>query len=458
VQSVPGQTPPQLKAAYGDQLTFSASVTPVSPFGPLHGQVAYYIDGNYVATTNIGGSFVSSPLLAVGDHTVEARYCDGRSPTPCAADAGVYYDSSASILLTVDKASTLTTITCDRSLTATTYTGAPLTPCTATVTGAGGLSLTLAPSYANNINASPMPPGTPTATVMFDYAGDANYLPSGAGTAFLISKAPSTTTLTCPSSAFFTGSALTPCTAAATGAGGLNQPVPITYFRSTNLGTATATITPPGFTGDANHDGSSASPRTFDIVMQWSLTTSDGCTAEDLDVSISGNDVSLGHLGAEDIDAQSICVHGAYAPLPSLGDANSHYKITFTYDLATWDAYDAFVEGTATGYWDSFSISVSNAPYQQLTTLSDPITTANLPGLAFIWGGSNYGDGVLECNPSTLSCTLSAYAEANDAIVPGTHEGGNYLNVVLDTRTTPFTDVTHPSYGTFRILNVVPVP
>jgi hypothetical protein len=237
-----------------------------------------------------------------------------------------------------------------------------------------------------------------------------------------------------------------------TGAGGLNQAVtPVNYINNTDVGTATASAS---YIPDSNHFGSSGT-KTFAIIqLTWAMTASDGCTAESLDVSISGNAISMGHISAPGDGSQPSCIHGATALLPSLGAGNSSYKVTFEYDLATWDAYNAFVTGTQTGYWDSFSVSVSGTPYQNLS-LSDPITTSQLPGLAFIWGGSNYGDGILECNPS--ACTLSTYATAT-AIVPGTGDGSNYLNVVLDTRTTPFVDTTHPSYGTIRILNVTPVP
>ena len=52
------------------------------------------------------------------------------------------------------------------------------------------------------------------------------------------------------------GSPLTPCTAAVTGAGGLNQSISVTYVNNINPGTAGATA---AFAGDANHDGSNGS-------------------------------------------------------------------------------------------------------------------------------------------------------------------------------------------------------
>src|SRR5439155_1886 len=49
-----------------------------------------------------------------------------------------------------------------------TYTGVAQTPCSVSVTGAGGLNLTPGPDYSNNTNAG-------TATASYTYAATANY-------------------------------------------------------------------------------------------------------------------------------------------------------------------------------------------------------------------------------------------------------------------------------------------
>jgi hypothetical protein len=66
-------------------------------------------------------------------------------------------------------------------------------------------------------------------------------------------KANSETVVTCPASMIYTGSALTPCTVAVTGAGGLNLTPDPDYSANTNVGTASASYT---YAGDANHNGS----------------------------------------------------------------------------------------------------------------------------------------------------------------------------------------------------------
>src|SRR2546428_8179254 len=83
------------------------------------------------------------------------------------------------------QASSTTTVTCPSSVT---YTGSPLTPCTASVSGPGGLSQTLTVSYSNNTN-------TDTTTALQTFSGDANHHVSGDSKTFTIDKASSTTTV-----------------------------------------------------------------------------------------------------------------------------------------------------------------------------------------------------------------------------------------------------------------------
>ena len=63
---------------------------------------------------------------------------------------GNYNNASGSVDIVINKAPTVTTVTINGG--PFTYTGSAITPATVTVTGAGGLDLTPAASYANNIN------------------------------------------------------------------------------------------------------------------------------------------------------------------------------------------------------------------------------------------------------------------------------------------------------------------
>src|SRR5437660_7911348 len=94
----------------------------------------------------------------------------------------------------------------------------------------------------------------------YTYAGDANHEGSSDSKNFEITKAATTTTVTCPASATYTGTALTPCSVTVTGAN-LSLTAGANYTNNTNAGTATASYT---YAGDSNHEGSSDS-KNFEI-------------------------------------------------------------------------------------------------------------------------------------------------------------------------------------------------
>ncbi|PRY56057.1 hypothetical protein BCF74_1204 [Knoellia remsis] len=142
---------------------------------------------------------------------------------------------------------TTTTVSCPDS--PTTFTGAALEPCTAMATAGDGWSTSLPVTYSGNLNA-----GTATATAR--WTGDAKHLASSGSATFQIAKAPSTVSVSCPSSVTYTGSAQTPCTAGVTGAGDLAQDLEVAYADNTTAGTATATA---AYAGDANHTASTGS-------------------------------------------------------------------------------------------------------------------------------------------------------------------------------------------------------
>jgi hypothetical protein len=154
--------------------------------------------------------------------------------------------STDSKSFTIDKASSTTVVSCPVSVT---FDGSAQTPCSANVTGAGGLNQSVSVNYSANTNA-----GTATASAAF--AGDANHSGSSSSKTFTIDKATSTSIVTCPVSVTYSGSAKTPCSANVTGAGGLSQSLSVTYSDNTNAGTATASAS---FGGDSNHKPSSDS-------------------------------------------------------------------------------------------------------------------------------------------------------------------------------------------------------
>src|SRR4029077_16344517 len=168
------------------------------------------------------------------------------------AGDGNHAASSGTGSFTISPATSIVTVICPA--TALTYTGAAQTPCTATYTTSEARStvLPLTPTYTNNTNVG-------AAGASASYAGDANHTGSGNSGSFAISKATSSVTVICPTTALtYTGAAQTPCTATYTTSEAPSTVVPLTptYTNNTNVGTAGAS---GSYAGDANHTGSSNS-------------------------------------------------------------------------------------------------------------------------------------------------------------------------------------------------------
>ena len=226
------------------------------------------------------------------------------------------------------------------------------------------------------------------------------------------------------------------------------------------------------FTFQVEDDGGTAldgvnldpSANTMTVHVISFAPTTDCAPDETPEVTVAGNSVTMGVVRGD--TTMNSCIHGASALLPPLTGGNTKYQVTFSYNLFTWDSYNADEsERGGDGYWDSFSVSVSGgAPYASLT-LKDPLNGAQVLAsgtsfnLGFVWGGTNFGDGLLECYPAG-DCTRSPDIGAAQKIevIPVTAAGSNYLNVVLDTKTLPAGNHEHASYGKIRILSIVQLP
>jgi hypothetical protein len=234
---------------YGGTVNLSATLTDGS--SPVSGKtVNFTLNGN-----SVGNGVTDASGVATLNNASLAGINAGSYPTGVGASfAGdpTFLTSSASNSLTVNKADAVIVVT-GYSVQ---YDGNPHTA-TGSATGVNGESLAgLDLSGTTHTNAG-------------NYAGDpwtftdvtGNYNNTAGTVDDAISKAPSTTTVTCPATILYSGSPLTPCSATATGAGNLSVGVTVTYTDNVNPGIATANAT---YAGDPNHDGSTGS-NTFRI-------------------------------------------------------------------------------------------------------------------------------------------------------------------------------------------------
>ena len=258
--------------------------------------------------------------------------------------------SSDSKDFTIDKAPSVTTVTITGA--PFTYTGSAITPASVTVTGAGGLSLTPAPVYANNIDAG-------TANASYSFAGDANHEGSSDSKDFTIDKAPSVTTVTITGAPFtYTGSAITPATVTVTGAGGLSLTPTADYANNIDAGTATASYS---YTGDANHEGSSDS-KDFTIDKAPSVTT---VTITGAPFTYTGSAITPASVTVTGAGGLSLTPTADYANNIDAGTANASYSF----------AGDANHEGSS----DSKDFTIDKAP---------SVTTVTITGAPFTYTGS----------------------------------------------------------------------
>jgi hypothetical protein len=236
---------------YGGATTLSATLT--SGGNPVaNASIAFTLAGGDAGSAMTDASGVATVTGVSLGSTGAGSY-----PTSIGASfagTSTMAASSGTGALSVARASSTTSVDCPASET---FTGDPIEPCTASVTGAGGLDAGVSVTYQDNVNA-----GTASADATF--AGDANHEPSSAQATFTVDPAASSVTLTCPTDVPYTGSAQTPCAAMVTGPGGLDEALDVTYTNNV-LGTATASA---AWGGDGNHTGSSASA-SFEITFVW---------------------------------------------------------------------------------------------------------------------------------------------------------------------------------------------
>jgi len=231
---------------YGANGSVTVSVT--SGSSTPTGEISLSVDGGTaVSRTLVAGSYTFTstdiPALATpnaGGHSLSASY----------AGAAGFVASSAIGTLPVNRAPTVTTVVIVGGPFS--YTGAAQTPATVTVTGPGGLSLTPAASYADNVDAG-------IATASYSYAGDGNYDPSSDSKSFSINKAASTTVTHGADPFSYDGTTHAGGSGSVTGAGGLDTAATSLTYTGDQVNAGTYYVT-AHYAGDANHDPSHGEP------------------------------------------------------------------------------------------------------------------------------------------------------------------------------------------------------
>jgi len=249
----------------------SGHITPATPLVHVTGGPFTYDANQHPATVMVTGvlneAVSGTPTVTYsppGDTTVPVNagtYNVGVSFTSANSN---YTNASGSGSIVINKAISITTVTFEVG--PYTYRGSPFTA-TASATGVGGLNQMLSPTYSGDCTNVTVPDGC-TASATFD--GDDNHFGSNSSGSITITKAASTTTVTCPTNETYTSFAIEPCTAKVTGAGGLNiDPFTVSYTDNINAGTAHAGAS---YSGDQNHDPSSDA-KTFTIDKAPTTTT-----------------------------------------------------------------------------------------------------------------------------------------------------------------------------------------
>lgn len=222
--------------AMGNTCTYNNS--PCAGSGSAKGVLGEVLTPVNVAYKDALGNLLTSAPVNAGTYSVAARY---------AGDANYNQKQSAPATITITPASSTTTVTC----LSVTYTGAPQTPCSASVTGAGGLSSSLPVSYANNVNAG-------MATASASFAGDTNHAGSSGSKTFTILKANASCTVT-GYSVTYDGSAHT-ATGTCTGVlGEILSGLNLSGTTHTNAGTYSDSWTFTDSTGNYNNASSTVS-------------------------------------------------------------------------------------------------------------------------------------------------------------------------------------------------------
>jgi hypothetical protein len=319
--------------------------------------------------------------------------------------------------------STVTTVTCPASVV---YNGAAQTPCTATVTGSGGLNQSLPVTYTNNTNAG-------TATASASFTGDTNHAASSNSANFTINTASQAITFTPPTSPVIYG--VSPISLSATG-GASGKPVVFSIDASSTgsgmINGSMLTVTGVGNliinanqAGDSNHLAATQVTRTI-VVNVATLTvaannasrvygTNNPAFTGSVTGAVSGDTYTQSYSTVATISSNV----GTYPIVPSVTGANlTDYAVTVQDGTLTITQ-----AGTATSM-NASSSSVTPGQSVTLTAQVVSVTTGTPTGsVAFYDGTSLLATVPLTAGTATMS-TSSLTAGASN-VLQAAYSGDN---------------------------------
>ncbi|CAN5449839.1 hypothetical protein BH10ACI3_BH10ACI3_26490 [soil metagenome] len=408
-------------SVYGDNVIFTATISPI----PSGGTVQFNIDGTDI------GSPVLVDGMGIATYSTAALTVNGSTPhTVTASYSGFWADDPSSGSLTpgqtVNAAPTVTTVTCTPGPFV--YNGLPQMPCSATVTGAGGLNQPLMVMYGPNTNAGPV-------TASASYPGDMNHTPSDGNAGFTIDQATTTTTVTFEGGPYvYRGIAFT-ASAEVTGIGlqGFMVPATVTYSGDcTNVTISNGCSANASYAGDANHAGSigSGSITITQKSAVWTTAPSNKIFADADPVPLTTG-LGSGFLISDNVTATYSRVGGEAVSGPT-------YHITATLStlgvLSNYAITNAGAEFTIIGRTLTGTVTLENAAVGVVPIPDTIITSAGtspLPGTVLTDAGGGYsvtgfGASSYTITPSKTPYLVNAFNGifANDVSMVSRHVVG----------------------------------
>lgn len=176
------------------------------------------------------------------------------------------------------------------------------------------------------------------------------------------------------------------------------------------------------------------------LSLSWT-TSPDGNVSGTPETTLNVGNKPGGGVWAE-ADSQSPQISGVGAKLPT-GYPGFIVDIASS-ELNTYDAY-------ASGYWDVFVVALTEGDYYWNKTITDPVGTDsdvifNTPSWDYWWGGSTEGGLETDTGSSATGVFLTDPTKTY------------YVNLLLDTKSSPDSDSELPSWGKLSGVSVTPVP